>query len=199
MIKGVIFDFGGVVGYGRKKNLHSIVADKVGVSEAVFQSFIDLYYDRSLKGLITRREFFTVIAKEFGFSTKEIEKKYEEALKVQIRIRKPVIALAKKLRGKGYAIAMVSDVGTITAHYLHRNGVYSFFDPLILSSEVKSVKPTRKIYELALRKMNLKGKECVFVDDHEYCLAGARRTGMNTVLFKDVKQLERDLRALGVK
>ena len=39
------------------------------------------------------------------------------------------------------------------------------FDGLLISGEVKLVKPSPRIYELALQRFNLESKETVFIDD----------------------------------
>ena len=54
----------------------------------------------------------------------------------------------------------------------------------ILSSEVKVVKPYKKIYQELLEKYNLKPEESVFMDDIQVNLDTAREMGFETILAK---------------
>ena len=69
----------------------------------------------------------------------------------------------------------------------------------ILSYEVKMIKPMPEIYRLLLERYALKPEECVFLDDSEENIEGARRAGIQTVLFKDRCQAGQELEKLGVK
>ena len=65
-----------------------------------------------------------------------------------------------------------------------KNGYYFFkyFDGGLISAEVKSSKPDRKIYEILLEKYSIKPEDCLFVDDIEINVKTAEDIGMTGLL-----------------
>ena len=55
------------------------------------------------------------------------------------------------------------------------------FDGLIISGEYKIIKPNYQIYELAIKKFNLKPDKCVFVDDNLQNVKAAKDLGFKTI------------------
>jgi hypothetical protein len=51
---------------------------------------------------------------------------------------------------------------------------------------------------IAYNELLGKTKEASFIDDYQICLDGAKKLGMKTILFKNNKQLIKDLKKLGV-
>ena len=55
----------------------------------------------------------------------------------------------------------------------------------VFSCEEKLIKPDHAIYERIVEKYNLKPEECVFIDDSERNVIGARECGLYAVHAKD--------------
>lgn len=72
------------------------------------------------------------------------------------------------------------------------------FDELILSHQVKSMKPEEIIYQAALRKAGCLPGQSLFVDDRPENIAAARDLGIHALLFQGEEGLRRDLKKLGV-
>ncbi|RLF96817.1 haloacid dehalogenase [Thermococci archaeon] len=71
-----------------------------------------------------------------------------------------------------------------------RLGLEHFFEFVIISSEVKYEKPSPKIYEIALERLDLPPEEALMVDNKIEDLKGAKNVGMKTVLIARVKDAE---------
>lgn len=69
----------------------------------------------------------------------------------------------------------------------------------ILSYKDKVTKPDKQIYELLLDRYGLRAEECVFLDDTEKNVMGARAVGIEGILFKNRAQAVEELQKLGVK
>jgi putative hydrolase of the HAD superfamily len=76
-----------------------------------------------------------------------------------------------------------------------RNYFTAFFSSCYLGVK----KPDEEIYVLALELVQRPPEECVFIDDRPLNLECAKWHGVNTIQFKNVAQLENDLRGLGVE
>ena len=57
----------------------------------------------------------------------------------------------------------------------------------------------KHVYFLDNMHFKLKPEECIFIDDLKETLKPARKLGMKTILFRNNKQLVRDLRKFNIK
>jgi putative hydrolase of the HAD superfamily len=78
-------------------------------------------------------------------------------------------------------------------------GFLELMDGGILSYKDKVTKPDPEIYELLLSRYGLNAEECVFLDDTEKNIVGARAVGIQGILFQDRIQAVAELQKLGVK
>ncbi len=70
---------------------------------------------------------------------------------------------------------------------------FDLFDKIILSGEVKLVKPDPAIFNLTLKKINRVANECILIDDSEGNVNVAKRIGFATIHFKSPEQLRVEL------
>jgi 2-haloacid dehalogenase len=75
---------------------------------------------------------------------------------------------------------------------------FSRFRDIVVSGEVKLLKPDPAIYWLALDRFRLRPDEALFVDDRQINVAGAEAIGMNAHLFTDAAGLGARLEAEGL-
>jgi HAD superfamily hydrolase (TIGR01509 family) len=68
---------------------------------------------------------------------------------------------------------------------------------VVVSAHERLVKPDPAIYRLFLERYRLEAPDCVFIDDSDKNVDGARAVGMHAVHFHDPGQLRTDLTALG--
>lgn len=69
----------------------------------------------------------------------------------------------------------------------------------LFSCDVHMVKPDPAFYQMLIDKYQLDPARCVFIDDLETNLEGARAVGMHTILFENPEQAEAELdRVLGM-
>jgi 2-haloacid dehalogenase len=75
---------------------------------------------------------------------------------------------------------------------------FSRFRDIVVSGEVKLLKPDSAIYYLALDRFRLRPDETLFVDDRRMNIFGAEAVGMKTHLFIDAADLRARLAAEGL-
>ena len=61
--------------------------------------------------------------------------------------------------------------------------LFELFDGLVLSGTIGMVKPNRDIFEHLLCKYSLNADECIFIDDSQKNIDGAKSVGINGYLF----------------
>lgn len=89
------------------------------------------------------------------------------------------------IKEKGYGVYILSNACERFYHYFPKYFPLEFFDGIVVSSDVHMIKPDIRIYEYLLCKYELKGEECLFIDDREDNVQGAQAAGMNACVFKN--------------
>ena len=201
MIKAIIFDMGGVVVNRTDYIIPEEIAHSFGVSlEIAKQAYDEAMKDNAFqKGIISEEE---VCQRIQYFLNKPLPHDYKTIFTKQMQIthlQKEVLDIVNSLKKNGYIIPLLSNTCKPHVEYHKKHGDYHLFSPLILSSEVGFAKPDAEIYLIALKKINCKPEEAVFIDDKQKCVDGAIAVGIYGILFQNAKQLLSDLRNLGVK
>ncbi len=88
------------------------------------------------------------------------------------------------LRGR-YPLAIVTDAQSAYARAeLHRVGLLSYFDPIIVSGDHGYRKPDRRLFQLALDGMKVPAQHTMYVgNDMHRDIFGAREAGLTTVMI----------------
>ena len=93
-----------------------------------------------------------------------------------------------------YRTVLVSNTNALHFEMIRAN--YPFlrhFDALVLSYEVKAMKPDPAIFAAAVAAARCAPEECFFTDDIPEYVEGARRFGIDAVPFRGAPQLAADL------
>ena len=112
-----------------------------------------------------------------------------------------IIPLVASLARAGWPLGILSN--TCSAHWEYVTANYRFLrhlfgGPVILSYEVRAMKPAEPIYAAAQRLAGVDAKRIFFVDDRAENVEGARQFGFQAVLYESAIQTAASLRKLGV-
>jgi len=109
----------------------------------------------------------------------------------------PVLNLLQKLKTR-YRLVLLSNTDVMRFGFIReRFPEILIFDDYVLSFEVGQIKPHPDIYRVALEKAEAKAEECLFIDDREDNIEGARQQGINSILFMNYNQLAASLKKYG--
>jgi len=98
-----------------------------------------------------------------------------------------------------YPLILVSNTNESHVSFIARKyRVLEYFDVKILSHEVGSLKPDRKIYEAAIAASGKAPEQLFFTDDREENIQGAADLGIHAHQFTTVPALLEALRSAGV-
>lgn len=192
-IKAVLFDLGGVYFEDGTDKFLKILSGKTG------KFYRDLYpifrEGKSLeyrKNEISGKDFFDWASKQVGagLSGDELNEMWLSQYIEVPGIRK----LIEGLKEKGVRTTVLSDNVPERISYLENKYHFlSLFDDVVLSYQVNLTKTSAEIFSLALSRLNIKPEAAVFVDDREINLEIARKTGIKSILYTSVENLQRDL------
>lgn len=71
--------------------------------------------------------------------------------------------------------------------------ILQMIDNYVVSGDVGMVKPDLAIFQLLLNRFGLRPEECLFIDDNPANIEGARRAGMDGIVFTGSEELRRHL------
>jgi len=196
MIKAIIFAAGGVIMTSDKA--YEFLARKAGISDSKLIEIRKKYVRPAQRGEMSTEEFLDGFSSELKINKEKLRKLFEEGSKL-MTVDTAVLKIADSLQKHGYVTALVANTTEMYRGFSKETEVYKKFSLLIVSYEVGVRKPEEKMYKIALEKVKVDAKECIFIDSRKYHLAPAAKLGMKTILFKNAEQLKADLQKLGVK
>jgi len=201
-IKAILIDVGGVLALGEgskwKKGkfipsgVHLNVAKKLKISIDQYLDSIDSTYVSAITGKLPKQKIIEILSKNFGIDSKKLKKFYLNSYKKNFKQNKELFNKLFKLKKQGYKVAVLSDQWFLSKEALMPEKLYKNFDEIMVSCDVEIRKPNKKIYQLAVKKLNFSPKEILFIDNQKWNILPAKKLGMNTILFKSNKQLFSD-------
>jgi len=95
---------------------------------------------------------------------------------------------------KDYRLFLLSNTNSIHQEYGWKKYEFlKYFDKLILSHEVKSLKPEEKIYREVEKASGLPSSNHFYIDDIQEYVNAAKKIGWDAVQFVDYEKLINDL------
>ena len=97
------------------------------------------------------------------------------------------------------SLVLLSNTNQIHFEMLrHRLPALRHFHHLVLSYEVKAMKPRPEIYRAAVECAGCLPEQCFYTDDIPAYVEAARAVGIDAVQFESAAQAERELAARGI-
>ena len=179
-----IFDIGNVlVDYKPIEYLENMFSDHSLVEKmnsAIFKSPEWLYMDQ---GKLSHDEAIDIFCKrmpEYKYSILQVMQSVND-------IFTPIpktIELLPKIKESGHGLYYLSNIHKEIRDFLLENHeYYRLFDGGVFSCDVKSTKPSPKIYRSLIERYWLTPKDCLFFDDMEENVAAAEKEGIKGILF----------------
>jgi epoxide hydrolase-like predicted phosphatase len=199
-IKAVIFDVGGVLqNFKKRAPAHVLAGNEFGIPRADIEAFMKKHEHKLATGKMNTAAWLHALEKQFKIEKRKWKLAYHIGKTSDTTVHHGMYALARKLKANGYTVGILSNVWGITVTYNRKAGRYKGFSPVILSCEIGHRKPAPQSYRHLLRKLSCTPQECVFIDDTPRCIEGAKKLGINALLFTNITQLKKDLKTYGVR
>jgi glucose-1-phosphatase len=148
------------------------------------------------RGNISENEFVSKMLEvvDHKIDAKTFKKYYADIFSVD----EDVISLLPILKND-YKLFLLSNTDSIHQKYgWQKYEFLKYFDKLILSHEVHSVKPEEKIYRAVEEASGFSSEEHFYIDDIQEYVDAAIKLGWDAVQFVDFKKLEHDLRGRNI-
>lgn len=193
MVKVIAFDFGGVIGsdadewqttFIKINKITGLTADEL--QELFIKHWPDLKVGRG-----NIENFWTEVAKRshLDVDPKVLRKIYNE----NITANGKLLSFCKTLKRKYKLVILSNNTKDWMDEEIGRFKLNSIFEKIYSSADLGISKPSREIFEYVFRDLGVKPQEIIFIDNQENNIEAAQALGINTILFRNLDQLKKDL------
>lgn len=197
IIQAIIFDFGGVL---LNWNPHHLYQRYFPNDEAIDHFLKEINFNAWNLEQDRGRSFaeaVQVLSAEFPQYANLIrayDAEWEASITGQID---GTVEILKRLHGNGLSLYGLSNwSGEKFRLARPKFEFFDYFDDIIISGEIKLIKPDPAIYQFTLNQIGLTASECIFIDDSAKNVAVARELGFIGIHFESPEQLAAELRDL---
>ena len=197
MLKAIIFDFGRVISSQKPVSLFRAYENDLGlapdsINDIMFSSSL---WQEALLGQRTAKEFWHAIGPELGLDSDEKIDEFRYRYHADESINTGVSNIIRLLHGR-YKLAVLSNSPPGLDRWLASWELLDLFDVVFCSGDEGYVKPDPAAYNLTLKRLNVRPKEAVFIDDTASHVEAARKLGIHGIIFSNADGLKRDLKRL---
>ncbi len=187
MAKAIIFDLYGVLalnGWQAFKELH--FSDRLDVWEQVFE--LGKQVDAGFKSYDDLVQF---TAEQAGQPVSMVRHQLEHTV-----ANEPLLEYIRTELKPKYKIGILSNAGNNVVERIFTAEVQTLFDAIVLSHHVGLTKPHVAMYQTISDRLGVEPADCLFIDDQERHVTGARDAGMQALVYTDLADLRRQLQGL---
>lgn len=212
MIKAVVFDYGGTLvrgqkpweevkpralkaayGYLKRQGLGVSYDEYLSVNEGVFERYAEVEAAEE-RDIPDRVKYLDMIGELFPGTAKAASRKlalgannaFWLVANDNFRLRDDTKECLDELESMGVKLGLISNHhnGPSLMQSLRKYRIAPRFKPIVISEKVNIRKPNPEIFRLCLSAMKVSPRQAIYVGDvPEFDVAGARATGMSSVLI----------------
>jgi HAD superfamily hydrolase (TIGR01509 family) len=188
-IRAVIFDFGGVLVRMVDDRPRQELANRLGVPLSRIDDLV--FFSQSAQkaslGEISVGRHWEAVRVALGIQPEDMVAFLEQYWSAD-DVNWMLLDFIRGLRGR-YKVGLLSNAWDDLSQTLHeRWDIDGLFDELIISAEVKMVKPDPRIFHLAVDRLKVQPAEAVFIDDILKNVQAAREVGLLAIQYSDYQK-----------
>jgi putative hydrolase of the HAD superfamily len=198
-IQAVIFDYGNVLSRPQASSDLNAMAERCGMPIERFHEFYWKFRPAYDRGELNGTSYWTAVTAEGGKrpTPEDISQLVSLDIQSWLHINQATMTWAVQLRRAGIRLALLSNMPFEIARYIESNCPWvSYFDPLIFSCDLGSVKPELTIYKNCLARLNILPDKVLFLDDRAENVAAAAQLGIPGLVFDDMEKVSREVQRL---
>ena len=190
-IKAIIFDFGGVLLEWDPRHLYQRYFPDQPQAIEDFLTEIDFYdWNAQQDKGRTFADGVAELSAQFPQHAQLIQAYYEHWEDSITGAITGTVVILHRLKQKGYPLYGLSNWSAETyPRARHNYPFFDWFDVVLLSGDVKLIKPDPAIFNLLLSKIGYSASECLLIDDSQPNIATAKSLGFNAIHFESPTQL----------
>ncbi|MET0746109.1 MAG: HAD family phosphatase [Microvirga sp.] len=195
----VVFDVGNVLLRWDPRNLYRTIFDDHEMMETFLSTVCTGQWNLEQDRGRDWDEAVALLVKEHPAHETSIRAFHERWEETVSGVIEENVALLGRLRQAGVPTYCITNFSA--PKFALSQARYPFlkgFDGIIVSGDEKLLKPEPEIYNLLLARYGLKAEDCIFIDDSQANVEGARAVGMHAIHFVEPMDLAGALRQHGI-
>ena len=198
MITTLIFDFNGVLSKDNTEIVFHKFKNIINASSLYSKMIASRQLYECMTGKISYSDFKRAIATLGDIDVDSMDVISEEMMNTRV-LNVEVLNIIKLAKTSGKQTILHSDYMKVPFDYWVRKfKLRDYFDNLLCSSYIGSLKSNPETWEKVLKVLNKKPEECVLIDDLSSNVYTAESKGMHGIVFRDSEQLLKELEKLGI-
>jgi putative hydrolase of the HAD superfamily len=153
--------------------------------------------ERFETGLVEPREFVAQMCQAL-----DMKVDYDQFSSIWSSIFTDILIPESMLQGlkRRYRLVLVSNTNALHFEMIRETYAHLLrhFDDLVLSYEVRAMKPQPEIFQAAVELAGCLPQECFYTDDIAAYIEAAKQMGIDAVQFESRAQLEGEMRSRGI-
>ena len=195
-IKGVVFDFGGVMTTCTMPERVRPIVDELGIPWKALEDGFAKYRRLMDGGFMGFDEMYRKIWEEAGVTlSDEVQARIlEEDMASFMYPNLRTLAWMRQLKAEGRKIGILTNMWADFGKKFRETfpQFIELADAMVVSGEEHMYKPMKEIYDLLRDRIGLKAEELLFIDDAPGNCEGARKAGWKALRFISNEQVESD-------
>lgn len=196
MIKNIVFDLGGVLIDWNPRYYFKNYFQTEEEMEYFLREVCDMKWNSAIDA-----------GKPFEQAIKERQKIYPEYAEAISHYGKhwadmlggafeSSVNLLKEVKNRGYRVLALTNWSAETFPIaLAKYDFLQLFEGIVVSGEVKTIKPDVKIFKILIDKYSINVEESVFIDDNKENVEAAASLGFNAIRFDNIDNVRSQLRS----
>lgn len=194
-LQAIIFDLGGVlIGWDPRKVFSRFFPGQTGAMEDFLEEVHFAEWNAQQDKGRPFAEGVALHAEKFPHHAHLIQAYHENWKDSLTGSLEGSVEILRTLKKEGWRLYGLSNWSAETfpmAQYDY--GFLSLLEDIVISGDVKMIKPEPEIFHYLLKRINLQPGECLFIDDSPANIETAKRLGFQTILFHSPSQLAEEL------
>lgn len=199
VVKNVVFDVGNVLLWWKPQNVVAEVFPQEDANLLTLQMFKSDPWKDLNRGLLTAEDLINLYHQTLGIEKPKLEFLMER-VKESLTPIPDSLEFLKELADRRIPLYCITDnIHELMARLREKYDFWKHFQGVVVSAEVGVLKPAPEIYQHLLDTYHLKAEECLFIDDYDINIEGAKNMGMQGILFRDLESCKKQaLQMLGL-
>lgn len=193
VIRGVLFDFGGVLTLPQDQELFRAMIRYARIAPDEFLASYRNHRFEFDRGSVDRLGYWRRVCEEnkVTFNRRVADNLALLDIKSWTNPNDALLAWAGRLRDADIRVGVLSNMPADYLEDIRRTCPWlDDFDPVVVSGVERANKPEKAIYLNALSRMGLDKKDVLFIDDTAENVAGAERAGIAALQYRSVEDLD---------
>lgn len=188
-MRWLLCDYGNVLSLDQPEEERRALAAEAGLGEEAFALAYWARRDPYDKGEVTAGEFWVQVCGH-RLDPGRLARLVELDVRSWTHPRLATLEAVARATGRGLAPAVLSNAPVEIARAADGLPWLQGFAPRLFSCDLGEVKPAEAVFAWALDRLGARPDEVVFVDDRPVNVEGARRVGIEGIVFSHPAQLD---------